>query len=72
MYFVDGTEEYEMSFAKVYARAQLFLNDREAASAIEYAIVAAMVAVVVIAFISPIGTQIKSIFTTIQTLLVSP
>lgn len=61
-----------MTLRKVCARVQLFLADQEGASAIEYAIVAAMVAVVVIAFISPIGTQIKSIFTTIQSLLVSP
>lgn len=55
-----------MLLTKLYIRAQLFMQDREAASAIEYAIVAAMVAVVVIAFISPIGTKVKAIFTSIQ------
>jgi len=48
-------------------RIKLFLEDRSGASAIEYAIVAAMVAVVVVAFITPIGDQIKIIFNGILT-----
>lgn len=42
-----------------------FVKNEEAASAIEYALIAAMVAVVVITFVSPIGTQIKDTFNTI-------
>ena len=40
---------------------QLF-DRTEGASAIEYAIVAAMVATLVVLFISPIGTEVFSIF----------
>lgn len=43
-----------------------FLKDEEGASAIEYALLAAMVAVVVAAFVKPIGDAIKAIFTSIQ------
>lgn len=46
-----------------------FLRDEEGASAIEYALVAAMVAVALIAFVEPINTAIKNIFTSIQNAL---
>jgi pilus assembly protein Flp/PilA len=46
-----------------------FLKDEEGASAIEYALMAAMVAVVVATFVTPIGDAIKSIFGKIQTCL---
>lgn len=42
-----------------------FVKDEEAASAIEYAIIATMVAVVVIAFVTPLGDAIKGQFNTI-------
>jgi pilus assembly protein Flp/PilA len=43
-----------------------FIQDEEGASAIEYALVAAMVAVALVAFITPIRTAIIGIFTEIQ------
>ena len=43
-------------------RARLFLKDTEGASAIEYAIVVAMVAVVAVVFIAPVGTEVRAIF----------
>ena len=46
-----------------------FIKDEEGASAIEYALVAAMVAVALVAFITPIRTAVVGIFTTIQTAL---
>lgn len=46
-----------------------FLKDEEGASAIEYAIVAAMVAVVLVTFITPIRTAVSGIFTDIQSAL---
>lgn len=50
-----------------------FLRDEEGASAIEYALVVAMVALVLVAFIAggdtPISTQIETIFQNIQTAL---
>lgn len=39
-----------------------FIRDEEGASAIEYALIAAMVAVVLVLFVTPVGTQVKSIF----------
>ncbi|WP_341960159.1 Flp family type IVb pilin [Pseudomonas sp. RC10] len=47
-----------------------FVKNEEAASGIEYAIVAAMVAVVLIAFITPIGGSVEAIFTKLKTELV--
>lgn len=44
-----------------------FIKDEEGASAIEYALVAAMVAVVIVAFVTPVGTAVSGIFTSIQT-----
>lgn len=46
-----------------------FLRDEEGASAIEYALVAAMVAVALVTFITPINTAIVGIFTKIENAL---
>lgn len=54
---------------KLYVQGQLFFQRKEAASGIEYAMVAAMVAVVIIAFVTPIGNSIKGIFGSISTKL---
>lgn len=43
-------------------RARLFFKRTDGASAIEYAIVVAMVAVVVVAFVTPIGDRVLAIF----------
>ncbi|RON58384.1 Flp family type IVb pilin [Pseudomonas frederiksbergensis] len=51
-----------MLFEYLMARARLFLSNTEAASAIEYAIVVAMVAVVVVVFVTPIGGKVFAIF----------
>jgi pilus assembly protein Flp/PilA len=45
---------------KVLASIQRFLNDEEGASGIEYAMIAAMVAVVLSLFTTKIGDQIKA------------
>lgn len=39
-----------------------FLRDEEGASAIEYALIAAMVAIALVAFVQPINTAITAIF----------
>lgn len=44
-----------------------FLRDEEGASAIEYALLAAMVAVVIAAFVTPISGAINGIFQDIST-----
>ena len=46
-----------------------FLYDEEGASAIEYALIAAMVAIALVAFVDPINLAITGIFTDIQTAL---
>ncbi|WIM05767.1 MAG: Flp family type IVb pilin [Candidatus Nitricoxidivorans perseverans] len=46
-----------------------FLKDEEGASAIEYALLAAMVAVVLVTFITPIRNAVSGIFTAIQNAL---
>ncbi|HBA66656.1 MAG TPA: Flp family type IVb pilin [Methylococcaceae bacterium] len=43
-----------------------FLRDEEGASAIEYALIAAMVALALIAFVDPINTAVSNLFTQIQ------
>jgi pilus assembly protein Flp/PilA len=46
-----------------------FLGDEEGASAIEYALIAAMVAIALVAFVDPINAAVTAIFTDIQTAL---
>ncbi|MBV4460492.1 Flp family type IVb pilin [Pseudomonas sp. COR58] len=46
-------------------RVRLFLARTDAASAIEYAIVVAMVAVVVVVFVTPVGGRVLAIFNNI-------
>ncbi|MEO6676255.1 MAG: Flp family type IVb pilin [Pseudomonas sp.] len=54
-----------MLFDYLMLRARVFLNNTEAASAIEYAIVVAMVAVVVVVFITPVGAKVLAIFNSV-------
>ncbi|WP_415763969.1 Flp family type IVb pilin [Pseudomonas sp. CP4] len=58
-----------MTFDYVIARARAFARSEEGASAIEYAIVVAMVAVVVVAFVSPLGDRVLAIFNNVLTSL---
>lgn len=44
-----------------------FIKDEEGASGIEYALVAAMVAIGIISFVTPVREAIVGIFTQIQT-----
>ncbi|HSI22398.1 MAG TPA: Flp family type IVb pilin [Methylophilaceae bacterium] len=46
-----------------------FIRDEEGASAIEYALIAAMVAIALVAFVDPINAAVTAIFTSIQTAL---
>lgn len=58
---------FGMTFDYLMARTRTFCKSEEAASAIEYAIVAAMVAVVVVVFVTPIGAKVLAIFNAILT-----
>ncbi|MTI63502.1 MAG: Flp family type IVb pilin [Methylophaga sp.] len=44
-----------------------FLRDEEGASGIEYALVAAMVAIGIVTFVTPVREAIVTVFTQIQT-----
>ena len=46
----------------LWLRARLFFDRTDGASAIEYAIVVAMVAVIVVAFVTPLGNRVLAIF----------
>lgn len=53
-----------MSLTRLFVRTQLriesFFKDKEAASAIEYVLIAAMVAVVIVLFVTPLGNAVKA------------
>lgn len=61
-----------MLFEYLMMRARLLLTSTEAASAIEYAIVVAMVAVVVVVFVTPVGGKVFAIFNNILVALGGP
>ncbi|MFJ4607269.1 MULTISPECIES: Flp family type IVb pilin [Pseudomonas] len=60
---------FRMTFDYVIAKARAFARSEEGASAIEYAIVVAMVAVVVVVFVTPIGAKVLAIFNSVLTSL---
>ncbi|NWA25259.1 Flp family type IVb pilin [Pseudomonas gingeri] len=51
---------------KLIVKLQIFLQEKDGASGIEYALVAAMVALALSFFITPISGKINGIFTAIQ------
>jgi Flp pilus assembly protein, pilin Flp len=46
-----------------------FIRDEEGASAIEYALIAGLIAVVIAAALSPLGTKLKGMFDNITAML---
>lgn len=58
-----------MFMRKTIDQVKKFIRREDGASGIEYAIVAAMVAVVLVGFMSPVSTSVKSIFTDISSSL---
>ncbi|MGF0242073.1 Flp family type IVb pilin [Rhodococcus sp. IEGM1300] len=52
---------------QLYVKTRVFFESTEGASALEYAIVAAMVAVMVVGFMTPIGDRVFAIFTNLNT-----
>ena len=60
---------FRMTFDYVIAKARAFARSEEGASAIVYAFVVAMVAVVVVAFVTPLGDRVLAIFNNILTSL---
>lgn len=52
---------------KLYVQTQLFFQRKDGASGIEYAIIVAMVALVIVGAGSGLGTKLKSIFDSVAT-----
>ena len=48
---------------------QKFVRDEEGVTAIEYGLIAALIAVVIIAAVTIVGTQLRAVFQTIGTAL---
>lgn len=55
----------------VTRQAKLFLKRTDGASGIEYALIAGMVAVALVAFVTPISESVTTIFTSIKNKLAS-
>lgn len=49
----------------IVSQVKAFLKDEEGASAIEYALLAAFIALVIVSTLPGVGTQVKNIFTKI-------
>lgn len=52
---------------QIYSHIAAFLKDEEGASAIEYALIAALIAVVIIASVRDIGTDLEGTFKKVST-----
>ena len=52
---------------KLYVQTQLFFKRSEGASGIEYAIIVALVALVIVGAVTGLGTKISTIFTNMST-----
>ena len=50
----------------LYLGMQRFINDEEGVTAIEYALIAALIAVVIIASVRLVGTKVAGTFTTVS------
>lgn len=59
----DRTWEYLMKFLQAFTQ---FLHDEDGVTAIEYGLIAALIAVVIIAATTAIGTNLTAIFTCIS------
>jgi len=55
-----------MLLKQIIHQCKNFLHRKDGASGIEYAVIAAMVAVVLATFVDPISTKITTMFTAIQ------
>ncbi|OBY89338.1 hypothetical protein A6723_026915 [Pseudomonas sp. AU11447] len=57
------------SVKRLYSRLRTFLSDREGATAIEYAVIAGLISIAIVAAATPIGTKISSLMTLVQNAL---
>ena len=56
-----------MLLQQILIHVKAFLQRKDGASGIEYAVIAAMVAVILAGFVTPISTEVSAIMTTIKT-----
>jgi pilus assembly protein Flp/PilA len=49
-----------------------FIQDEDGVTAIEYALIAALIAGVIVATVTTLGTNIKAVFSTLATKIVTP
>ncbi|MEY3884533.1 MAG: hypothetical protein RIS87_308 [Pseudomonadota bacterium] len=56
----------------LYAGFKSFINDEEGVTAIEYALIASLIAVVIIAAVTTTGTNINNVFLKIAACLTTP
>lgn len=56
----------------LYLATRKFLRDEEGVTAIEYALIAALIAVAIIVTVSAVGTQLNNTFQKIANCLVNP
>lgn len=54
---------------KMIQNVKQFLNDEEGVTAIEYGLIAALIAVVIVASVQLVGTSLNTVFSTINTKL---
>lgn len=59
-------------YSSIKAVILKFWRDEEGASGIEYVLIAAMVAIVLASFVTPISGKVKDIMTAISTALTTP
>ncbi|HEX7910164.1 MAG TPA: Flp family type IVb pilin [Paraburkholderia sp.] len=50
---------------KIINQAQRFVRDEDGVTAIEYGLIAALIAVVIVGAVTTVGTKLNTIFTTI-------
>ena len=55
----------------LYLGIQRFINDEEGVTAIEYALIASLIAVVIIGAVTIVGTDVRQVFNNIANALVS-
>lgn len=56
---------------KLYAGIQCFIRDEEGVTAIEYALIAALIAVVIITAVTNTGTEVENVFNKVYNALKS-
>jgi pilus assembly protein Flp/PilA len=54
-----------MSLTSLYLSARALVTDRKGVTALEYGLIASLIAVVIIASVTTLGTNIRDVFTTI-------